>query len=309
MIVSNFNVNLGDLPLYTYHWPLPEGKSPKAVVQLVHGVSEHMGRYEEFAAFLNDYGYEVFGHDHPGHGQTGPEPGVVSGDAMSLLLGGITAVRDVLRKDRPEVPVILFGHSMGSFLALRAMELDPRGWDALILSGTNDRNPPILERLSLLSESLLRRVGKKKTMEKAMVGLILAGSHAGILNGRKSQAWRTRVTEEVRRFEADPACGFEVDLDFMKSLAKGLSVWYRKEELAKLEKSLPVLILSGTQDHVGNYGKGAARLARSLTQAGITLVYLRFYEGARHDLLWEETSSETMYDILEFLKLAVKEQM
>lgn len=305
----NFTVKLGGLPLYTYCWALEEGRLPKAVVQVVHGVSEHMGRYDEFASFLNDYGYEVIGHDHPGHGMTGPVLGEVSGDAMSLLLGGITEVRDVIRRERPGVPVILFGHSMGSFLALRSMEMDPQGWDALILSGTNDRNPLIMERFTLLSESLLRGIKKNPVMEKAMYELILKGSHAGILNGKKNSAWRTRDQLEVKLFDQDPACGFEMNLDFMKSLAKGQSVWYRKEELSKLEKSLSILIISGTQDHVGNYGKGAARLAKSLTQAEIPLVYLRFYEGARHDLLWEESRSETMYDILEFLKLAVKEQI
>lgn len=304
--MDNMTVKLGDLPLYTYHWPLEEGRAPKAVVQIVHGVSEHLGRYEELAAFLNDYGYEVIGHDHPGHGRTGPELGIVSGDAMSLLLGGITAVRDVIRKAQPGVPVVLMGHSMGSFLALRSMEMDAQGWDALILSGTNDRNPPILERFTLLSESLWRRNRKNPMVEKAIYQLVLKGSHAGILN-RKGAAWRTRDQNEVRLFQDDPACGFEMNLEFMKSLAKGLSVWYRKEELAKLGKNLPVLIISGTQDHVGNYGKGAARLAKSLTAAGISQVYLRFYEGARHDLFWEESREETMYDVLEFLKLAVKE--
>ena len=307
--MSNFTANLGDIPLYIYHWPLEEGRIPKAIVQIVHGVSEHMGRYDEFAIFLNDYGYEVLGHDHPGHGKTGPGLGQVSGDAMSLLLGGITAMRDVIRRERPGIPVILFGHSMGSFLALRAMEMDPLGWDALILSGTNDRNPPILERFTLLSESLFRRIKKNVAVEKAMYDLVLKGSHAGILNGKRRSAWRTRDENEVKLFDQDPACGFEMNLEFMKSLAKGLSVWYRKDELSKLDKSLPILVVSGTQDHVGNYGKGAARLARSLTQAGIQSVYLRFYEDARHDLLWEESRTETMYDILEFLKLAVKEQI
>ena len=304
--MSNLKVKLGDFPLYAYHWPPENGRVPKAVVQIVHGVSEHMGRYEEFAAFLNDYGYEVIGHDHPGHGKTGPELGRVPGDAMSLLLGGITAVRDAIQKEYPGIPVILFGHSMGSFLALRAMEMDSQGWDALILSGTNDRNPHIMERFTMLSDSVLRRVRKNPGLEKAVYELVLRGSHAGILNGRKRSSWRTRDEIERLKFDEDPACGFEMDLDFTKSLAKGLSVWYRKEELAKLEKSLPILIISGTEDPVGNYGRGAARLAKSLTRAGISQVYLRFYEGARHDLLWEDSRTETMYDILEFLRLAVK---
>lgn len=299
-------VNLGELPLATYRWQYEAGQ-PKAVVQIIHSISEHMGRYEELASFLNDYGYEVWGHDHPGHGSTGPSLGSVSGDAMSLLLGGIHAVREAIAKELPDVPVILLGHSMGSFLALRAAELDKTRWDGLILSGTNDRNPILLERAHLASNTLLSHLKKRKGAERALYHMILKGFASGIHLARTD--WRTSDPIEAARYEEDPRCGFPVDHEFMKSLAKGLSVWYRKDELARLSKNLPILIISGTQDRIGNFGKGAAKLARSLSGAGLPLIYLRFYEGARHDLFWEITRQETMVDLLEFLKISTKERM
>lgn len=304
--MKNFTVDLGNLPLYTTRWELEDGRAPRAVIQIIHSLSEHMGRYEELASFLNDYGYEVWGHDHPGHGRTGPELGSSSGDAMSMLLGGISAVRDAIAKDLPDVPVILMGHSIGAFLSLRAAELDKNKWDALILSGASDRNPILLERAAIASNSLLARLKKRQSAEKALYQIILKGFSSGGLRLERTD-WRTRDPEEVTRFYRDPLCGFPMDHEFMKSLARGLSFWYRREELAKIANGLPVLIISGTDDRIGNYGKGPAKLAKSLTSAGLSQIYLRFYEGSRHDLLWDFSRRETMMDILEFLKLTVKE--
>lgn len=303
----NLRIGLGDLPLAAYRWPLEGKRAPKAVVQLVHSLSGHMGRYEEFAAFLNDYGYEVWGHDHPGHGKTGPELGRASGDAMSLLLGGISLVRDSIRAEHPDLPVFLFGHSIGSFLALRSLQLDKTGWDGVILSGTNDRNPLLLEETIVAVYPLLAHLKKSRAAERALTGMVVKRVESGLLY-RGHSHWRTRDLMQETLYNSDPLCGFPVNHDFLKSLAKGLSYWFRKEELDKLSKALPVLIISGTDDPIGNYGKGAAKLAKSLTGSGLSRVYLRFYEGARHDLLWETSREETMYDILEFLKLAVREE-
>lgn len=306
MEAINFTVNLGSLPLYTTRWKLDEGRKPKAVIQIVHSLSEHMGRYDEFAKYLNDYGYEVWGHDHPGHGQTGPELGSCSGDAMSLLLGGINAVREVIKQEVPDLPVILMGHSVGAFLSLRAAELNKNSWDAMILSGASDRNPVLLERAAIVSNSLLARFKKRRAAEKALFQVILKGFTSGTLMLEKTD-WRTSDPEEVIRFYKDPHCGFPIDHDFKRSLVKGLSYWYRREELTKIDHNLPILIISGTEDRIGNYGRGAAKLAKNLADAGLSRIYLRFYEGARHDLLWEHSRQETMVDVLEFIKLAVKE--
>lgn len=304
MDMVNFWIDLGSLPLYTYRWQPENDAPPRAVVQIVHSISEHMGRYDEFASFLTDYGYEVWGHDHPGHGKTGPEPGRCSGDAMSLLLGGISAVREAIARELPDVPVILMGHGMGSFLSLRSTQLDKTHWDGLILSGTSDRIPPIMERAAMASNTLLARLKKRRMAEAALYQIIAKGM-GGL--GLDRSDWRTRDVREARRFYEDPHCGIPMDHDFMKSLARGLSFWYRRQELGRLSRSMPVLIISGTDDRIGNFGKGAAKLAKSLSDVGIGAIYLRFYEGARHDLLWEFSRQETMVDILEFLKISAKE--
>lgn len=304
--MENFTVDMG-YPLYTYHWPARDPGSSRAVVQLVHGIAEHMGRYDEFAAFLNDYGYEVYGHDHPGHGQTGPELGHVPGDAMSHLLGGISAVADRIRERHPGKPVYLFGHSVGCSLALRSLELNPAGWDALILSGPGTPNPALFERLILLTNKTYKEKRKEARPHKLFYKLFLNRSKTSLLSGSRSLAWRTRDREALALFHNDPYSGQEMDFEFMRSLANGISVWYRREELDRMDKALPVLIMSGSSDLVGGFGKGATTLAKSFTARGLSQVYLRLYEGARHDLLWETSKRETMYDILDFLRLAGKE--
>lgn len=304
--MENFTVDMG-YPLYTYYWPTRERGSSRGVVQLVHGIAEHMGRYDEVAAFLNDYGYDVYGHDHPGHGRTGPELGHVRGDAMSHLLGGITAVADRIRERHPNQPVYLMGHSAGSFLALRSLELNPKGWNGLILSGPGTSNPALFKRLIMLTNKIYKEEGKDSGTHRLFYKLFLRRSKVSLLSGSGSLAWRTRDREELTLFNNDPYSGQEMDFEFMRSLANGISVWYRKEEVDRLEKTLPVLILSGTGDMVGGFGKGATTLAKSLTARGLSEVYLRLYERARHDLLWETSKRETMYDILDFLRLVGKE--
>lgn len=304
--MEKFTINMG-YPIYTYHWPARDpGSSSRGVVQLVHGMSEHMARYDEFAAFLNDYGYEVYGHDHPGHGSTGPELGHVPGDAMSHLLGCISAVSDEIRTRHPDQPVFLFGHSLGSYLALRSMEHDPDRWHALILSGPGTGSTGIFKYLSRITDRLNRN-GRGLKPGGLLNKMLLQNTRANLLSGSKMLSWRNRDINEVAHFLDDPRSGQEMDEEFMQSLARGISVWYRREELERLRSNLPVLIVSGTGDVVGGFGKGAASLARNLTGRGLTEVYLRLYEGARHDLLWETSKRETMYDILDFLRLAGKE--
>ncbi|PKK40681.1 putative lysophospholipase or monoglyceride lipase [Clostridiaceae bacterium JG1575] len=300
-------IQMGQLDLALAHWAFNGTGTPRAIVQLVHGISEHIGRYDEFAQFLNDNGFEVYGHDHPGHGQTGPILGECPGDAMSTLTAGIRAVREVIAQEHPERPVVLFGHSMGSFLSLRSCELDKESWDALILCGTNGRNSWTTERIALTGGRFFCWRDADKEHRVRLNQLLFMDMNRAIPSPRTPFDWLNRVDQEVDRYLMDPLCGHPMKDEFLYSLIKGLSVWYRKEELARLSKNLPILILSGTMDPVGQHGRGAAKLARSLTESGVRQVYLRFYEGARHELLLEESRYEMMNDILDFLNLVLKE--
>lgn len=282
-----------------YKWEIDDTREKVGLVQICHGIAEHMGRYDEFARFLNDYGYEVWGHDHPGHGLTSPDSlGYVKGDAMSHLLSVIGYVREKMVKENENLPKILFGHSMGSFLATRFLEVYPDSFDALILSGTNGRNNIALEKTA----KLLANFFAKRSKDRGLLAKAMFRSYNRGFKGKGDYLWLNSQWEEVEKYEKDPLCGFTISDSFIKSLVEGLSIWYKKEELAKLRKDLPVLLIAGEDDPVGNKGKGVINLAKEMEKNGMKNVYLRLYEKARHEILFERTANETRSDIISFIE-------
>lgn len=299
--MENFNISLGNISLYIYKWKVEEGREKRGIVQIVHGVSEHMGRYDEFAKFLNDYGFEVWGHDHPGHGMTSGRHGSCPSDAMSTLLGGMAEVREEIRRNEPELPLILFGHSMGSFLALRTVELYPDTYDAVILSGTSGKlNPVVIAAAEGLGNILLKRRTENNRFD--LHKMLFKMYNSKIKNTRTRFDWINSIPDEVDKYIADPDCGFKMDNDFIHSLINGISVYYKNSEVSKIRKNIPVLLISGTNDPLGDMGKGIIRLAKQLKAVGLKEIYLRLYEGSRHEILHDRSKKDVMNDILEFIE-------
>lgn len=281
-----------------YRWMPEEGIEIRGYVEICHGISEHMGRYSELGEYLSDYGYAVIGHDFPGHGKTSPDsPGMVKGDAMEKLQDSILRVNRMINEERKDLPLCIFGHSMGSFLALRFMETYPDAADILILSGSSGRLNPVMEKAGLFLAGKSDKNKKKRGISKMLFFFYNMGYREG-----SKFSWLSRDRKEVRKYENDPLCGFSVSDSFMGSLVRGLSVWLRPEEIKKIRKDLPILLISGSDDAVGERGKGVVRLAQGLKKAGISDVYLRIYEGARHEILFEEKREDTMNDIATFIE-------
>lgn len=292
-------LKVGSDQVALYIWKIEDENNKLGSIQICHGIAEHMARYDEFARFLNDYGFEVWGHDHPGHGLTSENSlGYVKGDAMSHLLSVMGYVREEMLKENENLPIILFGHSMGSFLSLRFMEVYPHSYDALILSGTNGRNGFLLEKISkFLTNTFARGEKDSGKISKGLFNMYNIG-----FPGKGNFRWLNSIEEEVEKYEKDPLCGFPISDSFIRSLVDGLGTWYKDEEIGRLNRELPVLLISGAFDPVGNKGKGVVKLAKSMVKHGMKSVYLRLYEGARHEILFEKTKKETMNDIISFIE-------
>lgn len=282
-----------------YLWDNVKGDI-KALVHLSHGIAEHLERYDEFARILNENGYIVFGEDHLGHGKEAKNLGIIKKDAMENMLKEMEIVYKYFKGMYKDYKIILFGHSMGSFLSLRTMQIRSNDYDALILCGSNGRATKLAEISEKLAISLLEFL-KKDTDKSFALNDIVFKAYNKKTQKKTDFDWLNRDEVEVKKYILDDLCGFKASDRLMISLAKGQILWFSNEEMEKIRKTLPILIISGDDDPVGEYGKGVKRLFNKFRNMGLNDVYLKLYEGARHEILLEKEKEKTFNDCISFL--------
>lgn len=281
----------------------PEG-APVAVLQIVHGVAEHVARYDEFAAFMAQKGFLVVAEDHMGHG------GSIGEECkQGCFVGGWhKAVADshrllsYIRMELPDVPYILLGHSMGSFMVRTLLAKYPQcGVDAAIISGTAWMHRAILN--SGIAAATL--VGKRQGMSapsKFLNDMMFGSYNKKIEHRRTSHDWLTRDNKIVDAYIADPLCGFTINAGLAKDMMTGLKYIQEADHLHKMRKDLPVLFIAGSDDPVGNYGTGVKQAAEAFEKAGMENVSLRLYPMCRHEVLNELNRNDVYADVLHWLQ-------
>lgn len=281
----------------------PEG-APVAVLQIVHGVAEHVTRYDEFATFMAQKGFLVVAEDHMGHGGSLGDEG-----KLGCFVGGWhKAVADTYkllsytRTECPDVPYILLGHSMGSFMVRTLLAKYPKsGVDAAIISGTAWMHRAILN--SGIAAATL--VGKRQGMDtpsKFLNDMMFGSYNNKIEHRRTSHDWLTRDHKIVDAYVADPLCGFTITAGLAKDMLTGILYIQEKEHLAKMRKDLPVFFIAGSDDPVGNYGAGVKQAVQAFRKAGMQHVSLRLYPLCRHEVLNELNKEEVYANILDWLR-------
>lgn len=274
------------------------------VLQIVHGMAEYIERYEEFAEYMTEKGFVVVGEDHLGHGQSVGENGTYgyfcSQDPATVVVRDVHRLKKTTEVLYPGVPYILMGHSMGSFIARNYMFRYGSGIDGAIIMGTG-MQPAALLKVSKLLAALQKLVFGAKHESKFIDKLAFGAYNAKIENPRTAFDWLTRVNERVDKYVADPLCGFTFTVNGFATLFELISRLLDKENLAKIPSDLPVLMVSGEADPVGDYGKGVRLAKESLVAAGLSNIRLKLYEGARHEILNETNRSEVMDDIFNWI--------
>lgn len=281
--------------LHCCRW-MPEGE-PKAVLQIVHGIAEFIERYDDFAGFLNGLGYVVVAEDHMGHGQT-----VGTEGTQGYFEGGwFTAVSDsyaLLRKTKaeyPQIPYVLFGHSMGSFMARTILEVYPdSGIAAAVICGTGWQRRAILPGAIGICQLACKKVGEKNTSD-TLQNMVFGGYNKRVEHPRTEFDWLTRDAKVVDAYIAHPSCGFTATTGLLRDLLTGIRFIEQKQNLAKMNKDLPVLFIAGGDDPVGNYGKGVTRAAEEFRKAGMKHVACRLFPLGRHEIL-NEINRREVYD-------------
>ncbi len=281
----------------------PDGE-PKAVVQLVHGVAEYIARYDAFARFLAEHGYAVCGDDHLGHGESianESELGWFSDEkGWEHLVEDEKKLHDELVRRFPGRSHILFGHSMGSFIARTYLGAYPDGCDACVLSGTGRQAAVVCGAGKVLAKREIKAHGNK--YRSPMLQKIAFGSYLKRVDSPiGANDWICRDEAVIRAYDADPLCGFTATAGLMYDMMDGLSIIGKPSHMGKMNKSLPILFIAGEEDPVGAYGKGVRTVAGQFKKAGMKDVTVKLYPGCRHEVLNELEKEMVWSDVLHWM--------
>jgi alpha-beta hydrolase superfamily lysophospholipase len=288
--------------LAVYEWPAPA--NPKAVVQITHGLAEHAARYDRLARALTDAGYAVFASDHRGHGKTArdeTELGFFADDAgFKKLVADQFAVNRLIASRYPALPRVLLGHSFGSFVSQAYVFEHPQSIRALVLSGTTSANRFAVAPGIALARAIRMRLG---THGKSQILQQLSfGSYNDAFKPVRTEFdWLSRDPDEVDKYVADPLCGFDTTVQGWIDLLGGLLHIRSPQRQRHLPKDLPIYLLSGTTDPVGDMGKGPTRLSQQYIAAGLTRVKLNLYSSARHELFNETNRDQVTAELIAWL--------
>ncbi len=280
-------------------------KMPKCIVCISHGMAEHALRYDGFARFLCEHDIVVFVHDHRGHGKTAithDEVGYIcENDGFNRVVFDLQTIIQSAKAEYPGVKTVLLGHSFGSFVAQRYIQLFGDEIDACILSGTAGPNAM----LTLPGEWLANCVKKLKGAKhpSKFLDTVTFGSYnSKIENPTSPKAWISRDETSVKEYVEDPLCGFLCTAGFFADLTHGLNTIFKTKNIRRVRKDLPILLFAGTGDPVGAYTKTIQKLAKLYKKHDVQIVDEKYYEGGRHEMLSETNRDEVYNDILTWLE-------
>src|SRR5690554_929343 len=300
--VKSFSFSSSDgQDIFFYKWT--EKESCQGVVQIAHGMAEHAARYHKFAEKLTKAGFAVYANDHRGHGKTAGSQenyGYLAKNDRELLVEDMYSLSRLIKKEYPGAPLFLFGHSMGSFLSRSYLLKYDQELKGVILSGTAG-NPGLLAVFGRCIALLIGRIRGDRYRSKLLDKLTFGNYNKGIKNPKTKYDWLCRDKDVVSEYINDDYCGGVFTASFFHELAAGLQEINKKEELKKIPDDLPILLLSGTRDPVGNYTKGVLEVYRDYLEAGIIKVEYKLYDGARHEILNELNKEDVYRDILSWL--------
>mgnify|MGYP002621208897 CR=1 FL=1 len=292
-------LTMGDGNVNCFHSWVPEG-DVRSIVLLSHGMTEYAFRYAPFGEFLNKNGIALFAEDHRGHGKTAERAEKAGTGSFGYLadkngffrvVDDIREEADLLRSSYPGKKLFLFGHSFGSFIAQCFIERYGSLVDGCILCGSAGPRAVVYPG-HLLVRLITAFSGRRKV--SPVIGALTMGSYG--------DNWLSRDTELLAQYASDPWCTFRCKNGFYEDMLAGLCFIHRRKHLAAIPKGLPVFLIAGTDDPVGDFGKSVEKLYDCYRKLPIADVQLKLYEGAKHELLNETNRAEVMDDVLGWMQ-------
>lgn len=277
---------------------------PRAIVQIIHGIAEYIDRYDEFMSFLADNGIIAVGTDHLGHGksiESEEQTGFFAYDnGWDYVVRDEEVLRLAMHENYPELPIIVFGHSMGSFMARTLLIRYPDAFNAAIISGTGNQSAALVNG-GLFMGNLVTGLKGAHHYSKFLNNLAF-GSYNKIYDNPKTEYdWLSRDEANVQKYIDDPLCGFIPSCSLFRDMMTGVKFITNKKNLTAMNKDMPVYFMSGDMDPVGECGKGVQKAYNNFLEAGMKDVSIKLYPGGRHEMLNEINKDEVYTDILAWL--------
>ena len=290
--------------LYVNQW-MPDGP-PRAVVMISHGMAEHGGRYARLAQALCGAGYGVYALDQRGHGRTA-EAGTVGlyaeTDGWNKVVGDLASLNQHIGQQHPGLPIILLGHSMGSYISQAYLLHHSASLHGAILSGSNFQPVALYRAAQIIARIERARQGLRG--RSALIDFLSFGSfNKAFKPNRTAFDWLSRDPVEADKYINDPLCGFRCTNQLWIDLLGGLQQISKVSNLAQIDPGLPILVMGGDCDPVSE-GKRLKNLAHALREAGCQHVQLTLYPQARHEVFNETNRDEVTADLLAWLDQAL----
>lgn len=289
----------------------------RAIVQISHGMAEHIDRYDEFARFLAKNGILVVGNDHMGHGKSinsEEDLGYFSipikglcGKARENYSSSALTVKDlchitkIVKKHYPGVPYILLGHSMGSFLARRYLMQYGKELDGIIIMGTGNQSALKVYTAKMLNK-IISLIKGERYRSKLLNKLMFGAYNRKIKNHKGDNDWVTSDEGKLKEYDSDSRCGFVFTMNGIEALLSTIQYIINPRNIAKIPTDVKMLIISGTDDPVGDYGEAVKEVYKIYSEHGVEGITIKLYEECRHELLNEKVRDVVYKDILDWIE-------
>lgn len=282
----------------------PDTEEVRAVIQIVHGMTEHVERYEHVAAFLTARNFVVVGEDHLGHGKSVPEGGVrgyfCEQDPATVVVRDVHRLKKMTEEQYPGVPYFIMGHSMGSFITRNYIARYGTGIKGAIILGTGMQSGMFLTAGRIMA-NLVGFFRGQKYVSKLLNSIAFGSYNKRIKPSRTGSDWLTKDEKVVDAYIADKDCGFIFTVNGFKTLSELIRRAKDPKNLEHVPKSLPLYLAAGTEDPVGDYGKGVQKTYDMYRRYGMEELSLKMYEGDRHELHNETDKDVFMQDLVAWI--------
>ncbi len=298
-----FDSRDGETSIHGVRW-MPDKGEPRGIIQIIHGMEEYVERYEDFASFMTSNGFIVTGEDHLGHGGSVAEGGTTGyfceQDPATVIVRDVHRLKKITQEKFPGLPIIIMGHSMGSFIARNYIYRYGTGINMAIIMGTGSTPGALL--FAGRTVAKMTSLFKGSKCKSSFMDKMSFGSYCKkIENPRTSYDWLSVNSENVDKYIADPMCGFGFTANGYLALLELIKRMQKGTNLEAVPKDLPLLFVAGEEDPVGNYGEGVKTAVESYKNAGVRDITMKLYPGDRHEILNEDDRDVVKEDILEWI--------
>ena len=286
-------------------------ENPKAIIQIAHGVTEYIDRYDEFAKYLNEKGFIVVGNDHIGHGKSiSEEKGPMyfgKEGSWDYAVEDLFTLYNKTKENYPDIPYFILGFSLGSFLVRTLLIKHPDVSDGAILMGTGQTSWLNIKLGQIMANSEVKKHGDNAFTEK--IDDLTFGTYNKKFKPNKTKLdWLCSNEDALDKYLDDPSRGESFSAGLFRELLNGMLYDRDMENIKKMNSDLPVLFLSGSDDPVGDYGKGVDKAYKDFKKAGIKNLSIKMYPGLRHDILNEKSKEQIYEDVSEWTDMIVSKK-